>query len=218
MNPLLNARIIIGGAILLGLFTLPACGETSGDHPGVKLLTYTRGVLCDRPCAADLSNMDARLRPNEELPARTIEVKSKAIAAAPWQVFAALTNPEIFSEFSGAPATAASRRGSVFLTEYALFGGILTALTFYVDARPDRIDLYQLWNGSAPLPEGHPHAGKLSMPQNYFTVTKFSISETAAGVVLTVTQHGVPEHSASFVAAGWEKFYLTPIKAFLERG
>lgn len=219
MKPLIRLQFSgLGWAVLLGILAvgLFAC-RPGGNQPGQRLLEYTDGVVCQRPCEATAGDFEQRIRPNSSVPTRALEVQSPPMRTTRWQVFAALTDPAVFTEFSGAPASAHSKPGSLFLNEYGLFGGILTALTLQVDAGAGRIDLYQLWNGSAPLPEGHPQAGTLSMPKNHFTLVKFSISETDRGVVLTVNQQGVPEHSANFVAAGWERFYLKPIKAYLER-
>ncbi len=112
------------------------------------------------------------------------------------RVYAALTNAEQFSAFTGgAPAEIAAEDGSAF----SCFGGKVAGRN--IELVPNR-RLVQAWR------VGDWDAGA-------YTLVRFELSPEGAGTKVTFDQAGVPEAQKSHLEGGWHAMYWDPLKTYL---
>jgi uncharacterized protein YndB with AHSA1/START domain len=118
------------------------------------------------------------------------------INGTPSQVFDALTNPETFQKWSGAPAKIDDQVG----TEFSLFGGNIVGKN--LEVIPNQ-KLVQDWNAAE---QGISHS----------KVT-FTLAATGRGTNVELLHEGVPEASLETISQGWDAHYLGKIqKMFAE--
>ena len=128
---------------------------------------------------------------------KTIE-QTVTIKANPHDVYEALMDSEKHSQFTGAPADISREIGGSFTA----YGGALSGTT--TELIPDA-KIVQAWRGSD---EGWP-------PDHYSEAT-FALEEVDGEARLTFVQTGVPEASYEDISQGWQTYYWTKLKAFLE--
>ena len=114
--------------------------------------------------------------------------------ATPAQVFAALTDPKIIEQWSGAPAQMDARVG----TQFVLFGGHIRGSN--LEAVPGQ-KLVQAWT-----------AGDWPQPS---TVT-FTLVPDAGGTRVELQHTGVPDDAHDSIDSGWDKSYLGQMQKMFE--
>jgi uncharacterized protein YndB with AHSA1/START domain len=113
------------------------------------------------------------------------------INGTPFQVFDALTNPETFQKWSGAPAKIDDQIG----TEFSLFGGNIVGKN--LEVIPNQ-KLVQDWSAAE---------GGVSHSKVIFTLVA-----TGRGTNVELLHEGVPEASLENISQGWNSYYLGKIQ------
>jgi activator of HSP90 ATPase len=120
--------------------------------------------------------------------------KSYLIEAPLDEVWQALVDPEVIETWSGSAAQMNAAPGSAFsLWEGDIFGTV-------VSAEPPT-NLVEEWYG-----------GDWAKP----SIAAFSLTAERGGTRLTLTHSGVPEDEVADFDAGWDDYYLGPLKELLE--
>jgi activator of HSP90 ATPase len=123
--------------------------------------------------------------------------KTYVIAAPNSKVWAALTDPDVIERWGGGPADMAAEPDSAF----SLWGGSIFGTV--VDVDPGR-SMMQEWYG-----------GNWDDP----SIARFTLTADASGGTrLELENTGVPDEDAPDIDAGWDDYYLGPIKTLLEGG
>ena len=134
-------------------------------------------------------------RPDTAANMETIE-QNVIINAKPEDVYDAILDPEIHSEFTQAKATNDMKVGGKFTAYDDYISGINLKL---VKGKM----IVQKWT-STDFPEGH-----------YTTVT-FEFKKHDKGTEVVFIQENVPDKNAKETAQGWKDFYWKPLKAFFK--
>jgi len=123
--------------------------------------------------------------------------KSYDIAAPREAVWAALTNPAVIEKWGGGPAIMAAMPGFKF----EFWGGDVHGTVREAD--PDSCMTQDWFGGDWPAP----------------SFVRFTLSDTpSGGTLLELENKGVPTEDEADIDAGWDDYYLGPIKALLEDG
>jgi activator of HSP90 ATPase len=120
--------------------------------------------------------------------------KSYHISAPPLDVWRALVDPEAIDEWGGGPVVMTDEPGSRF----TLWGGDIYGTVLSVDSGSR---LVEEWYGG---PWAHP------------SVVTFSVDAESGGTLLRLQQTDVPDQEADEIDAGWDEYYLGPLKRLLE--
>jgi activator of HSP90 ATPase len=120
-----------------------------------------------------------------------------SLPAPPDRLFDMYLDPEAHAAFTGAPVTIAPRPGAPFRA----FDGMLTGTILHLE--PKRL-IVQAWR-SANFP-----AGALD------SVLVLSFWPEAGGSRIDLVHVNVPEEDFAGVSQGWERYYWTPWRAYLE--
>lgn len=119
------------------------------------------------------------------------------IAAPRASVWAALTNPAIIERWGGGPAIMAAMPGFKF----EFWGGDIHGTVRAAD--PENSIVEDWFGGDWPTP----------------SLVHFSLTDSpGGGTLLELENTGVPEDEVASIDAGWDDYYLGPIKALLEDG
>ena len=110
------------------------------------------------------------------------------------EVWRALTDVEYIEGWGGGPAEMDDKAGS----EFSLWGGDIHGKN--IEVKPSK-KLVQEWYG-----------GKWQNP----SILTFELKGENGGTMLTLTQTDVPEEEYSDIDAGWDDYYLGPLKEYLE--
>jgi uncharacterized protein YndB with AHSA1/START domain len=121
--------------------------------------------------------------------------KTYVIATPTSAVWAALTEPALIERWGGGPVTMAAQPGSAF----SFWGGDIHGTVVEVD--PGR-ELLEEWYG-----------GDWDAP----SFARFTLSpDESGGTRLELEHRGVPDDEAPDFDAGWDDYYLGPLKELLE--
>ena len=121
--------------------------------------------------------------------------KAYVIDAPAAAVWTALTDPDVIERWGGGPADMAAEPDFAF----SLWGGSIFGTVIEVD--PLR-SMVQEWYG-----------GNWDDP----SIARFTLSaDPGGGTLLELENTGVPDEDAADIDAGWDDYYLGPIKALLE--
>jgi activator of HSP90 ATPase len=121
--------------------------------------------------------------------------KSYVIDAPAAAVWAALTEPKIIERWGGGPAVMAAKPGF----EFSLWGGDIHGTVIAV--APGRSMLQEWFGGDWDAPS-----------TALFSLT----SNPHGGTRLDLENKNVPADDGADIDAGWDDYYLGPIKALLE--
>ena len=128
---------------------------------------------------------------------KTIE-QTATFNASPHDVYELLMDSEKHTKFTGSKATISRELGSSFTAYDGALSGTILELV------PD-VKIVETWRGSDDgWVEGH-----------YSTVT-FSLESIDGGTRLHFVQTGFPEASFEQISQGWQTYYWTKMKEFLE--
>ena len=122
--------------------------------------------------------------------------KAYHIDAAPLAVWRALVDPQMIEAWGGGPVVMTDEPDSRF----TLWGGDVYGTVLSVDPG---VRLVEEW-----------YAGPWPHPS---TVT-FSLEQEEGGTLLQLQQTGVPDEEVADVDAGWDEYYVGPMKQLLEDG
>ena len=120
--------------------------------------------------------------------------KSYFIGAPPEDVWRALTDPAVIDAWGGGPAEMSAEPG----TPFSLWGGDIHGT---VTAAEAPVRLVQDWWGGPDW----------KTP----SVVTFELESEGDGTVLTLTHTGVPEDVSGDFDAGWDDYYLGPLRDLL---
>lgn len=116
------------------------------------------------------------------------------ISAPPAKVYAALTEPELFSAFSGgAPAEIDPSPGGAF----SLFGGRIVGRN--LELVPDK-RVVQAWRA------GNWEPGE-------YSIARFELREEGSKTRIVFDQSGHPASAHEHLGPGWSKMYWEPLSA-----
>ena len=122
--------------------------------------------------------------------------KSYFIGAPPEAVWRALTDPAVIDAWGGGPAEIRAEAGAAF----TLWGGDIFG-TVTAAEPPHR--LVQEWWGDDEWDEA--------------SVATFDLAAEGSGTRLTLKHTNGPDDEAVELDAGWDDYYLSPLKELLER-
>lgn len=126
---------------------------------------------------------------------RTISQEIK-INASVGKIYAALSDPEIFSSFTHAKANIDLSVGGAV----SLFDGMITGVT--VEAIQNT-RLIQVWR-----------AGNWS--EGSYSLVRFDLDDDNPGATIPFEHTGFPAQTKDHLEAGWYKMYWEPLKAYFE--
>ena len=129
---------------------------------------------------------------------RSVITQSVVLPASAASLFDMYLDPRAHEAITGAPVTI----GSVLGSEFRAFGGVLTGTILAV---VHSSLIVQSWR-SAQFESADPDS----------TLTLSFQSEGANGRI-DLVHLDVPDHDYNSVVEGWEKFYWTPWRQFLDR-
>jgi uncharacterized protein YndB with AHSA1/START domain len=116
--------------------------------------------------------------------------------ASPEQVFAALTQADRFSSFSGgAPAAIEAHAGGAF----SCFGGMISGRN--IELVPGK-RLVQAWRAG-------------NWDEGVYSIVRFELLAEGAGTKLHFMQSGHPQAQEPHLAEGWPKMYWEPLAKHL---
>ena len=122
--------------------------------------------------------------------------KSYFIGAPPEAVWRALTDPAVIEVWGGGPAEIRAEPGAAF----TFWGGDIHGT---VTAAEPPLRLVQEWWGDNEWGEA--------------SVATFELTPEGDGTRLTLAHTNVPDDEAQEFDAGWDDYYLGPLKELLER-
>jgi activator of HSP90 ATPase len=128
---------------------------------------------------------------------RNVIIQTVLLKAPREQLFAMYLDPAAHAAITGAPVTISPQAGS----EFRAFAGVLTGRTLAVIA--PRL-IVQAWRSSQFRP---------SDPDSTLIL---SFSQTPIGGQIDLVHLDVPDHDFAGVTEGWEKYYWTPWRGYLE--
>ena len=118
--------------------------------------------------------------------------------ASPQEVYDALLDPKIHSEFTGSPATTSAKVGAAF-----------TAWDGYITGKNLELvkgkKIVQDWK-TTEFPEGYP-----------FSKLEFTLTAKDGGTELRMTHSKVPTEQVAEYSGGWKSAYWDPLKAYLAK-
>jgi uncharacterized protein YndB with AHSA1/START domain len=118
------------------------------------------------------------------------------IKASPERVYQALTNPEQFSEFTGAgPAEISSEVGGSF----SCFGGVIQGRN--VELVPNQ-RIVQAWRVA-------------NWDPGVYSIAKFELREQGSDTRLIFDHTGFPEAEREHLDSGWHARYWEPLQKYL---
>jgi activator of HSP90 ATPase len=119
-----------------------------------------------------------------------------SFAASAAKIYSALTDSDVHSRFTGAPAEISSEEGGAF----SCYGGRVVGrnLELVTDKR-----IVQAWR-PADWPEG------------VYTIARFELQSQGQETKLVFDQDGIPDDAVSHLEAGWSRMYWEPLRKFLE--
>lgn len=112
--------------------------------------------------------------------------------ASPHQLYEAILDPEIHSNFTQARATNSRKAGGKFTA----YDGYISGINLELDKDKK---IVQKWT-STDFPEGH------------FTEVAFEFKSEGKGTSLMFTQTNVPDKNYKEISKGWKDFYWKPLK------
>lgn len=123
--------------------------------------------------------------------------KTYVIDATREAVWTALTDPKAIERWSGGPADMSAESGSTFsLWDGSIFGTVIEVV-------PGRSMLQEWYGGNWDAP----------------SLARFTLSDdTGGGTRLELENTGVPDEDAPDIDAGWDEYYLGPLKTLVEVG
>ncbi len=122
--------------------------------------------------------------------------QSVIINASPHDLYEAILDPKIHSEFTNSKATNTRAVGGKFTAYDGYISG--TNLVLEKDKK-----IVQKWT-STDFPKGH------------FTEVKFEFRKEGKGTKIIFTQTNVPEENYKEISQGWIEFYWNPLKEMFE--
>ena len=121
--------------------------------------------------------------------------KAYVIDAPAAAVWTALTDPDVIERWGGGPADMAAEPDFAF----SLWGGSIFGTVIEVDPLRSMVQEWYGGNWDAP------------------SIARFTLSaDPGGGTLLELENTGVPDEDAADIDAGWDDYYLGPIKALLE--
>ena len=129
---------------------------------------------------------------------KTVIHKKYTIQVPVHQVWEALVEPAKIKQWSGSTAKMTTRQGA----EFSLWEGDVWGKNLIVE--PDRSLTQEWWSSDMP-----PDLKKPS-------VVNFELSKLANGTELQLTHKYVPTQNLNDISAGWDDYYLGPLKQYLE--
>lgn len=121
--------------------------------------------------------------------------KTYVIDSPPDDVWRALTDPETIDAWGGGPVVMAAEPGF----EFSFWGGDIHGTVREVD--PGRSMVQEWYGGDWPAP----------------SLARFTLAANAeGGTLLTLDHTGVPDDEAADFDAGWDDYYVGPLKDLLE--
>ena len=121
--------------------------------------------------------------------------KAYVIDAPAAAVWTALTDPYVIERCGGGPADMAAEPDFAF----SLLGGSIFGTVIEVDPLRSMVQEWYGGNWDAP------------------SIARFTLSaDPGGGTLLELENTGVPDEDAADIDAGWDDYYLGPIKALLE--
>jgi activator of HSP90 ATPase len=115
------------------------------------------------------------------------------------KIFEALTEAEVFSQWTGAPARISPDEGGAF----SCFDGAIVGRDI---ERVPHTRIVQAWRVASMWAEGA------------YSIARFDLAPEGDATTLTLIHTGYPEEAASHLEGGWHKRYWEPLKALLESG
>jgi activator of HSP90 ATPase len=128
---------------------------------------------------------------------RNVITQTVLLAAPAEQLFAMYLDPGLHAAITGAPVTISRQAGS----EFQAFGGVLTG-TMLAVYEPRLV--IQSWRSSQFRPE------------DADSTLILSFHAAPAGGQIDLIHLDVPDHDFVGVTEGWEKYYWTPWRRYLE--
>jgi len=120
-------------------------------------------------------------------------IKNYEFKASREEVFKALTDPVLITEWSGADAIMDASQGGRF----SLWGGTIIGVNTKITVE----QILQDW--------------KESKWDTHSKVT-FNLNATGKSTELELVHENIPDSSLQSITAGWDQYYLGPLKIFLE--
>jgi uncharacterized protein YndB with AHSA1/START domain len=121
--------------------------------------------------------------------------KAYDIDAPVQAVWAALTDPQVIERWGGGPVVMSPEPGFAF----TFWGGDIHGRV--IEAEPGRSMLQEWYGGDWDAP----------------STVRFTLSPDASGGTLLEVEHtGVPDNEGPDFDAGWDDYYVGPLKALLE--
>jgi len=117
------------------------------------------------------------------------------IMASPTQVWQALTSPDEIESWGGGPAEMDDQVG----TEFKLWGGDIFGKN--IEVEPEKL-LVQEWYGGKNWKKP--------------SIVEFKLSFDGEMTKVELSHNDLPEAEIANIAAGWEDFYMGPLKEHLE--
>jgi uncharacterized protein YndB with AHSA1/START domain len=121
--------------------------------------------------------------------------KTCFIGAPPADVWRALTDPALIDLWGGGPAEMSAEPGS----EFSLWGGDIHGTVIAADPP---VRLVEEWWGGSDWPAA--------------STAVFELRPQGDGTLLVLEHTGVPDDEAPDFDAGWDDYYLGPLKEMLE--
>jgi len=119
------------------------------------------------------------------------------LPAKPEKLFAMYLNAKSHAAFTGAPAKIQAKAGAAF----SAFGGILTGKMLHVDKRGL---IVQTWRSG-------------NWPKNAIdSILTLTFWPEGSGTRIELIHANVPLSDFAGISQGWEKYYWTPWRAYLE--
>jgi activator of HSP90 ATPase len=118
--------------------------------------------------------------------------------ATPSEVYNALMNSDIHTEFTGDQAFIGDKPGDA----YSAYGGYIEGEI--IELIPGE-KIVQTW---APFEDG--------WPEDHFSKVTFEFTSTPTGTHLHFVQEDVPEDMEETFTKGWEDFYWTPMQEMFD--
>jgi activator of HSP90 ATPase len=129
---------------------------------------------------------------------RNVITQTVVLDAASERLFAMYLDPETHAAITGAPVTISRQAG----TEFQAFGGVLTG-TMLAVYEPRLI--IQSWRSSQ------------FRPDDADSTLILSFQTDPIGGQIDLIHLDVPDHDLVGVTEGWEKYYWTPWRRYLEQ-
>jgi uncharacterized protein YndB with AHSA1/START domain len=123
--------------------------------------------------------------------------KSYFIGAPPEAVWRALTDPAVIEDWGGGPAEIRAEAGATF----TFWGGDIFGTV--MAAEPPHRLVQEWWGDDVEWDEA--------------SVATFELSPEGEGTRLILAHTNVPDDEADEFYAGWDDYYLGPMKELLER-